>query len=130
MKKRVASILQHYRSVHLHTTNLYDNQKPFSCRVSQQHKSSLTLQGVVRSGILLATHFFLLRGGGKSQSPLSLIISSSFFCLSKPCSSTMQVPLGKYVESSPSINIYSFFCAPVSLSWSLMVFIFHLPVSG
>lgn len=86
----MASILQHYRSIHLHTANLYDNHKPFSCWVSQQHKSSLTLQGIVRSGIILATHFFLLRGAGKSQSPLSLIISS-FFCLSKPCSSTMQV---------------------------------------
>lgn len=89
--RRAGYVLKHYRSMHLHTANLYDNHKPFSSRVSQQHESSLTLQGVVRSGIILATHILILMGAGKSQSSLSLIISPSLFCLSKPCSSKIRV---------------------------------------
>lgn len=129
--KRVGCFLKHCRSTHLHTTNLYDNQKPFLSGVSQQHNSGLTLQDVVKSGIILATNFLVFMGAGKLLLDLSLLISPNFFCLLKPCSSTVQVKTISFVkcfESSSSINIYSFFCAPIPLLWSLIIFIVHLPV--
>lgn len=134
--ERVSCIIKHYRSTNLHITNLYDNHKPFSSRMSQRHESSLNLQSVVKNDIIWATNFPRLIGAGKLflhfHLPLVFSKLSRFLLAIKTMliqNASKNNSSVKYCsESLPNANMCSFFCAPIPLLWFVIIFIFHLPV--